>query len=138
MSNKVGRPRNIKDPEELWELFLKYKEDTKATPRFKVETTQRGQLIQVPLEVPLTMVGFYNYCYQRVGNVYQYFEQKDVYSEFLAICRAIRSQVEQDQIEGGMVNIYNPSITQRLNGLSDKREVEVVQLPSPIIEMPNE
>lgn len=138
MSNKVGRPRNIKDPEELWELFLKYKEDTKATPRFKVETTPRGQLIQVPLEVPLTMVGFYNYCYQRVGNVYQYFEQKDVYSEFLAICRAIRSQVEQDQIEGGMVNIYNPSITQRLNGLSDKREVEVVQLPSPIIEMPNE
>jgi hypothetical protein len=138
--NPVGRPRNIQDPDQLWELFEKYKNDTKSTPRFKVESSREG-LIKIPLEVPLIMVGFYNYCRRRVGEVRQYFLNDSAeYKEFLTICRAIRDEIEQDQIEGGMVNIYNPSITQRLNGLVDKQEkkVEVVEFPSPIIELPNE
>jgi hypothetical protein len=31
--------------------------------------------------------------------------------------------IRQDQIEGGMVGQYNPSITQRLNGLTEKTDV---------------
>jgi hypothetical protein len=137
--NKVGRPRNIKDPDELNDLFERYRQDVKANPRYKNELTRDG-IVAVPLEAPLTLVGFYNYCRRRVGEVYQYFEQPDVYSEFLGICRAIREEIQDDQISGGMVNIYNPSITQRLNGLVDKQEnkVEVREFPSPIIEIPNE
>jgi hypothetical protein len=123
MGNKVGRPRNVNDPEELLDLFERYRQDTKSSPRYRAELTREG-LQQVPLEVPLTMVGFYNYCRKRIGDVYQYFEQKETYPEFLGICRVIREEVQQDQIEGGMVNIYNPSITQRLNGLVDKKEHE--------------
>jgi len=119
---KVGRPRNVGSPDEMWDLFERYKQDTKSSPRFRAELTRDG-LQQVPLEVPLTMVGFYNYARRRVGEVRQYFlNESSEYKEFLTICRAIREEIEQDQIEGGMVNIYNPSITQRLNGLTDKRE----------------
>jgi len=32
--------------------------------------------------------------------------------------------IRQDQISGGMVGQYNPSITQRLNGLVEKSQVE--------------
>ncbi len=32
---KVGRPRNLDSPEQLYELFLRYKEDVKANPRIK-------------------------------------------------------------------------------------------------------
>jgi hypothetical protein len=119
---KVGRPRNLNSPDELIDLFDRYKQDTKSSPRYRAELTRDG-LQQVPLEVPLTMVGFYNYARRRVGEIRQYFlNESGEYKEFLTICRAIREEIEQDQIEGGMVNIYNPSITQRLNGLTDKRE----------------
>ena len=139
MGNKVGRPRNIQDPDELTDLFERYRQDVKANPRYKNELTRDG-IVAVPLEAPLTLVGFYNYCRRRVGSVHDYFEQPDVYSEFSGICRAIREEIQDDQISGGMVNIYNPSITQRLNGLTEKQEtkVEVKGFPNPIIEIPNE
>ena len=137
--NKVGRPRNIKDPDELTDLFERYRQDVKANPRYKNELTRDG-IVAVPLEAPLTVVGFFNYCRRRVGEVRQYFQEPDVYPEFLPICHAIKDEIQDDQISGGMVNIYNPSITQRLNGLVDKQEnkVEVREFPSPIIEIPNE
>jgi len=133
--NKVGRPRNVGSPDEMWEMFERYKEFTKSNPRHKMEVTRSG-VTPIPLEVPLTMVGFYNFARKRVGDVKQYFIEVETYPEFLTICHAIKDEVQQDQIEGGMVNIYNPSITQRLNSLSEK--VEVSQFPSPIIELPNE
>ena len=37
------------------------------------------------------------------------------YSDYIRICSRIRRTIRQDQIEGGMAGIYNPSITQRLN-----------------------
>lgn len=119
---KVGRPRNLNSPDELLDLFDRYKQDTKGSPRYRAELTRDG-LQQVPLEVPLTMVGFYCYARRRVGEIADYFKNTNgAYNEFSPICRAIKEEIEQDQIEGGMVNIYNPSITQRLNGLTDKRE----------------
>ena len=41
------------------------------------------------------------------------------YDEYSTICSRIKRNVRQDQIEGGMAGIYNPSITQRLNSLID-------------------
>jgi hypothetical protein len=45
------------------------------------------------------------------------------YEEFSAVCSRIRKSIRQDQIEGGMTGIYNTSITQRLNNLTEKHEV---------------
>jgi hypothetical protein len=45
------------------------------------------------------------------------------YSAYLPICSHIKKLIRQDQIEGGMVGQYNPSITQRLNGLTEKTDV---------------
>ena len=35
----------------------------------------------------------------------------------------IKKAIRRDQIEGGMVGQYNPSITQRLNNLTEKTDV---------------
>jgi hypothetical protein len=75
------------------------------------------------LETPLTMEGFRNYARKNVGCVHDYFANtNEAYTNYSNICRAIMEEVRQDQIEGGMVGQYNPSITQRLNGLADKKE----------------
>jgi hypothetical protein len=73
------------------------------------------------------MEGFENYVFEQGLNseLSHYFSNKDNrYSDFVAICRAIRQSIRQDQIEGGMVGQYNPSITQRLNGLTEKVQQE--------------
>jgi hypothetical protein len=36
----------------------------------------------------------------------------------------ILDEIRNDQIEGGSVGQYNASITQRLNGLTDKQEIK--------------
>jgi len=51
------------------------------------------------------------------------------YRKFLSICTRIREEIRQDQIEGGMAGMYNPSITQRLNNLVDRQQVEHIEQP---------
>jgi hypothetical protein len=76
------------------------------------------------------MEGFKNYCYDLVGVVEQYFKNQDgFYTEYIPICSRVREAIRQDQIEGGMVGQYNPSITQRLNGLVEKQEMAIKEQP---------
>jgi hypothetical protein len=51
----------------------------------------------------------------------------------VTICTHIKEIVRQDQIEGGMVGQYNPSITQRLNGL--KEQVEQTNIEQPLFSL---
>ena len=128
---KVGRPRNLDSPEQLYELFERYKVDVKANPRIKSvfggkEFEERAE----PLERPLTMEGFEVFCWDIVGEVEQYFKNVDKrYSEYIPICSRIRKEIRNDQIEGGMVGQYNPSITQRLNNLKEQIEQTNIEQP---------
>jgi len=125
---KVGRPRILNSPDELYELFERYKREVKANPRIKSvfggkEFEERAE----PLERPLTLEGFELFCYEQVGMVEQYFKNVDKrYNEYIPICTRIRKAIRQDQIEGGMCGQYNPSITQRLNGLTERVESTIV------------
>lgn len=125
------RSKEIESSEKMWELFEKYYEATKNKP-FKVQdfVGKDGDEVDRIKERPLTVVGFYNYCRRNATDVHNYFENTESrYDDYEGICRAIRDEIKQDQIEGGMAGIYNPSITQRLNGLADKRETEVKSEP---------
>jgi hypothetical protein len=65
-----------------------------------------------------------------VGYVHQYFvNQENMYNEYLNICMRVRKAIREDQISGGMVGQYNPSITQRLNGLVEKQETTIKEQP---------
>lgn len=120
----MGKRKYIETPEKMWELFEAYREDVKTNPRIKIEYVGKdGKRVDTPIQRPLTMEGFENYCEEVVGCVHQYFVNQDgAYNDYLNICSRIRRQIRQDQIEGGMVGQYNPSITQRLNGLTEKTE----------------
>ena len=128
---KVGRPRNLNSPEQLYELFIRYKQDVKANPRIKSvfggkEFEERAE----PLERPLTMEGFEVFCWDIVGQVEQYFKNVEKrYEEFIPICSRIRKEIREDQITGGMVGQYNASITQRLNNLKEQIEQTNIEQP---------
>lgn len=131
----MGKHKYIETPEKMWELFLAYKKEVKDNPRIKVEYVGRnGDKVNTPLEVPLTMEGFELYVFEQGLNseLSHYFGNKeDRYSDYVAICSRIRRAIRKDQIEGGMVGQYNSSITQRLNGLTEKSQVNVSAEVSP-------
>ena len=121
----MGKKKYIETPEKMWELFEAYKKEVKDNPKLVQDYVGKdAEMVYREKERPLTMEGFQNYCRRNISCVHDYFANtNNVYSNYSSICRTIRDEIKQDQIEGGMVNIYNPSITQRLNGLVDKKEV---------------
>jgi len=122
----MARPsgtKNIETPEKMWEYFDEYKKNIKDNPiMVKDWVGKDADEVHKPKEKPLTFIGFQNYLDDQniITDVTDYFENKDNrYSDYVRICSRIMRNIKQDQIEGGMVGIYNPSITQRLNGLTD-------------------
>lgn len=123
---KVGRPKAIETPEQMWQLFQEYAAHTKKNPiKVKDWVGGMGKQIIREKERPLTLEGFELFVWEKgtVEGVEQYFSNREGrYQDFVGICSLIRKQIRQDQIAGGMAGIYNPSITQRLNGLVEKTE----------------
>jgi len=125
----MARPKGtkyIETPEKMWDLFEAYRKEVKSNPRQKhVFVGKDGNSDFEMLERPLTMEGFENYVFELgvIADLGHYFANTDNrYEDYRTICHTIRKVIRQDQIEGGMVGQYNPSITQRLNGLVDKQE----------------
>jgi hypothetical protein len=125
----MGRVKLIETPEKLWDLFTEYKNEVKSNPRVKhVFVGKDGSSEYERLERPLTMEGFECFCYDKGVTVSNYFEDKhNAYADYYAICSRVKREIRHDQIEGGMVGQYNTSITQRLNGLTDKQEIKTIQ-----------
>jgi len=133
--------RIFKTPDELEHVWKLYKEDllVQATDWLKIQYVgKEGQRMTDAMKLPYTMDGFEVFCYNNYGCIEQYFKNQDnYYSEFIPICSHIKKEIRSNQITGGLLGVYNPSITQRLNSLQDNTKTELtgdisVQNPSSI------
>jgi hypothetical protein len=125
--NKVGRPRLLSSPEELWDLFERYIEWTKLNPVIKRELSGRtGEVVEIPIDRPLTIDGFLSFCWGRVGDINRYFYNIDgEFQDFVSISIRIKSQIRENQISGGVAGLYNANLTARLNGLVEKTQTDL-------------
>jgi hypothetical protein len=128
----MAKSKYIANPETLLKHFNDYKEWVKDNPR-EIEdyVGKDADRVMRKKPRPLTMEGFENWCADNdiIQDLGDYFENRNKsYSDYSAICSRIKRIIRQDQIEGGMAGIYNQSITQRLNGLVDKKEVETTEV----------
>lgn len=125
----MGKPKYIETPEILWKHFEEYKKETKSKPFLVKDWVGKdAKDVYREKERPLTIEGFE--CWLSDKNIIEdlsnYFANYDnKYTEYLTICSRIKKAVRQDQIEGGMAGMYNPSITQRLNGLVEKTQTDI-------------
>lgn len=123
----MGKHKYIESPERLWQLFKDYESYAKSNPILVEDYVGKdAELVKRKKEVPLTVDSFEDYLFELgiINDLGDYFCNKDErYSEYATICRAIKRKCRKDQINGGMAGIYNPSITQRLNGLTEKTDV---------------
>ena len=125
----MAKKKYIDGPEKLWELFKEYQTWAKSNP-FKIIdwVGGTGKEVSREKERPLTMSGFENYCFENgiIADLGDYFKNKDNrYDTYAPICRACKNSIRADQLDGGLAGIYSTSITQRLNGLTEKSENEV-------------
>lgn len=129
--------KNIESPEKLKEYFLKYQEETKRNPILVKDWVGKdAEEVFREKERPLTIDGFECWLSDNgiIEDLGDYLKNKDNrYSDFAPICSYIKKKTRKDQIEGGMAGIYNPSITQRLNGLVEKTEDVTPQQPKKLV-----
>jgi hypothetical protein len=135
MGTSKGNGKYIETPEKMWEYFEAYRAGVKSNPRLKTVFPGKDAIPQYePLERPLTLEGFENWCADAdiIEDLGAYFTNRDKrYGDYVTICSRIRRTIRQDQIEGGMVGQYNPSITQRLNNLVERQE-NTVHIEQPL------
>lgn len=121
--------RLFKKVEDLKKVFDEYKIDLKnqSNEWVKVQYVGKdGNRVEEPQKVPMTFEGFKRFCRNKHGEVEQYFlNTNNYYDEFIGICHAIKEEIRENQITGGLLGFYNPSITQRLNGLAERSESNV-------------
>lgn len=132
-NGNIHPTRIFKSPDELERAWELYKEDLifQAADWQKVQYVGKdGIRMSDDLKLPYTMEGFKVFCYKNYGTVHQYFENKDgLYLDFVEVCDHIKTEIRTNQITGGMLGVYNASITQRLNNISEK--IEDVTPPAP-------
>ena len=119
------RPKLIESPEKLMQIFEEYKAYCLANPRTKWVLSQKtAEMVAEPLSIPLTNEGFEIFCYKNYSDVHHYMDNTDGrYSAYRTVCSHIKKEIRNDQITGGMVGQFNPSITQRLNALKEQTDV---------------
>lgn len=113
----MGRPRAY-TPEALEAKFEEYVEWAKKHPSF-VNKVSAGEIIPIPIERPLTLVGFCVFA-DIVKNTFREYERQE---EFLSVTTRARTAFAKSQIEGALIGAYNPNIVARLQGLADRQDV---------------
>jgi hypothetical protein len=125
---KVGRPKKIKTPEELFQAFQRYEIWVKDNPFLVHDFKGSGvEEVYIKKERPLSMEGFSNFCFRHKIHSWidDYFHNKENrYTEFATICKHIKHLIRENQVSGGMAGVFNASLTQRLNNITEKQEIE--------------
>ena len=127
--------RIFREPSQLLEAWEEYKqhliEDAKNWPKVQY-VGKNGMRVEDYPVLPMTQEGFEVWYYKTYGKfIAQYFKNVgNLYDDFIPICSHIAAERRSQQITGGLLGVFNPSITQRLNGL--KEQVEQTNIEQPL------
>lgn len=126
----MSKNKYIETPEKMWDLFINYKSEVNTTPLLKKDWVGKDATpVQREYTRALTMEGFECFVMDNTKISYpdltEYFEGKnESYLEYFPICSRIKREIRRDQLEKGLAGLINPSITQRLNNLVDRKDVK--------------
>lgn len=134
---KVGRPRHFETPEDLWLAALEYFAWCDANP-YKVSMKDRrrekrgdkaersAEKMYEEVPRPYTLDGLH--LFLNMHTPWKVFKEnvsrrKDAEAFNTVIC-ACEECVRNQQVGGAMIGLYSERLTARLNGISDKVEVD--------------
>lgn len=125
MAHPGGRPRRIKSPEEMEDLFIEYKTWASQNPWIKKDFVKSGeyagQIIDLPIERALTEWGFAVYIGLARSHLIEYGKRpefRDTYSR-------IKDEMTEQRVSGGLACVYNANLVARIDGITEKNDLTV-------------
>lgn len=125
-NNPPIRQKEYKTPEDVWNAFVQYRDHIKSNPRKRQDYVGKdGDLVYREIERPLTIVGFKSWCYENLSDIHNYFDNtENRYEAYKEIITRIKDIIQSEQIDGALTGDYNSNLTARLNGISDKQQID--------------
>lgn len=132
---KIGRPAKFPTAEDLWREALAYFgwcDDnpimtTNKRKKSRSETSESQSMEQEPVSRPYTLDGLCLWC--NILTPWATFKRdcgrRADAEEFAIVINACEQCVRDQQVTGAMIGVYSERLTARLNGITDKQELEV-------------
>lgn len=125
--SKHGRDKLFESPELLMEAVEEYLTYVDESPWMNKEAIKggefAGQIISIPTARPYTLTGL---CLYLNCDTSYFRKFKTTCSEdFFTVITRIEEIILTQQIEGALVGAFNPNLTARINGITEKSESKV-------------
>lgn len=123
LAKNAGQPRKY-TPEELMEKANEYFEFCDQNKWMKYDVIKSGpdvgKVIEIPLTIPYTLEGLAVY----LGLDFCFFrDNKKGHGEYSAVIKKIYEIIENHQLTGASVGVFNHQIIARKLGLADKQNI---------------
>lgn len=128
-----GRKPLFKDPEQLRDACFEYFEWVEANPLIAADTVKFqgvGEVMPVPRMRAMTIIGLCNFLDIASSTWLEYKSNTD----FSSICEGVENIIYQQKLEGAAADLLNHAIIARELGLADKKEIDVNELDSPVMD----
>lgn len=139
---KSGRDAIFKTPQQLWDSCIEYFKMMDAREDWNGQdwVGKDGLEVELQKRIPYTITGLCMFL--GVSSKYfNDFKKSQTYlsdPEFTEVYTRIEDIIKTQQIEGAMLGYYNPSLTARLNGITEKTDItsggEAITAPTIIVQ----
>lgn len=119
LGNSGGRPLRYETQDDLLEPIKEYFEWADKTPWIKNDVVKSGEMagtpLQIPTQRPYTLIAM---CHH-IGLSFSVWDSYTKKPEFSEVTTYVRERIQNQQVEGAMVGVFNPNLTARINGIAE-------------------
>ena len=113
--------RNLNTPEQLWDLFAEY-ESTLPIIEVPQSHVKLG-VVYLPIKAPMTMEGFKDFCYDKIGVIKHYIDNTDGnYDDYCTIITRIKDRIYSNNLSKAAVGLYKENLIARQLGMTEKTD----------------
>ena len=115
---------------ELHELFTEYLKQRASEYDVRYEVIKSGELAGTVIEIKLpkvpTIASFCHFIGSTEKSFYEWLhgEKDTIPEDLIKFVTRVREVIKDKQLSGAMNNVYNATITSRMNNLSDQLNIE--------------
>ena len=118
---RIGRPPRFKEPSELLVCLAEYAQWCIDNP-LQIEQSTKDGIVTINKQRPLTLDGLCLWC--NILTPWATFKhnasRRDNAEEFDIVINACEAAIRNQQVTGAMVGLFSERLVARLNGISDK------------------
>jgi hypothetical protein len=115
---------NSYTPEALCDKFNEYFEYMKTQTWQKTDAIKSGDMagetIYIPINTPLSRKSFCIFANISEDTLRNYASNKESYTEYFEVTTRALDIIDNNQIEGAIVGVYNANIVARINGIKEQ------------------